>query len=121
MGHHPEGVLADQIYRTRENCSFCKENGIRLSSPKLGRSNPVTSKTDKKLESQDNIDRMEVEYEFSTEKRCYGLGRIVTRLEKTQSTSIALSVFVANLFLIQRRILFALFYLYEIFREKLSD
>ena len=117
-GHYPERVLADHIYRTRENRSFCKENGIRLSGPKLGRPNPVTSKTDKKLEYQDNIDRIEVEREFSTEKRCYGLGRIVTRLEETQLTSIALSVFVANLFKIQRRILFVLFYLYEIFRKK---
>ena len=117
-GHYPERVLADHIYRTRENRSFCKENGIRLSGPKLGRPNPVTSKTDKKLEYQDNIDRIEVEREFSTEKRCYGLGRIVTRLEETQLTSIALSVFVANLFKIQRRILSVLFYLYEILKEK---
>ena len=117
-GHYPDRVLADQIYRTRENRSFCKEKSIRLSGPKLGRPNPVTSKIDKKLEYQDNIDRIEVEREFSIEKRCYGLGRIVTRLEETQLTSIALSVFVANLFKIQRRILFVLFYLYEIFREK---
>ena len=117
-GHYPERVLADQIYRTRENRSFCKGNGIRLSGPKLGRPSPVTSKTDRKLEYQDNIDRIEVEREFSTEKRCYGLGRIVTKLEETQLTSIALSVFVANLFKIQRRILSALFYLYETFRER---
>ena len=31
------GVLTDQIYRTRENRSYCKEHGIRLSGPKLGR------------------------------------------------------------------------------------
>lgn len=49
-GHYPERILADQIYRTRENRSFCKEQGIRLSGPKLGRPNPVTTKTDKKLE-----------------------------------------------------------------------
>lgn len=117
-GHYPERILADQIYRTRENRSFCKEYGIRLSGPKLGRPNPVTTKTDKKLEYQDNTDRIAVEREFSREKRCYGLGKIVTRLEKTQLTSIALSVFVANLFKIQRRILFALFYLYEIFKKE---
>ena len=117
-GHYPERVLADQIYRTRENRNFCKENGIRLSGPKLGRPNPTTNKTDKKLEYQDNLDRIEVEREFSTEKRCYGLGRIVTRLKETQLTSIALSVFVANLFKIQRRILFDLFYLYEILKKK---
>ncbi|MQN00728.1 MAG: transposase [bacterium LCO1.1] len=36
-GHYPERVLADQIYRTKKNRKFCKENGIRLSGPKLGR------------------------------------------------------------------------------------
>ena len=117
-GHYPERILADQIYRTRENRSFCREHGIRLSGPKLGRPNPVTTKTDKKLEYQDNTDRIAVEREFSREKRCYGLGKIVTKLEETQLTSIALSVFVANLFKIQRRILFALFYLYEIFKKE---
>ena len=74
-GHYPERVLADQIYRTRENRSFCKENGIRLSGPKLGRPNPFTNKTDKKLEYQDNIDRIAVEREISNEKRCYVLLR----------------------------------------------
>ena len=78
----------------------------------------ATTKIDKKLEYQDNTDRIAVEREFSREKRCYGLGKIVTKLEKTQRTSIALSVFVANLFKIQRRILFVLFYLYEIFKKE---
>ncbi len=117
-GHYPERVLADQIYRTRDNRNFCKENGIRLSGPKLGRPNTVTAKADKKLEYQDNTDRIEVEREFSVDKRCYGMDRIVTKLEETQLTSIALSVFVANLFKIQRRILRVLFYLYEIFKVK---
>ena len=36
-GHYPERVLADQIYRTRDNRAYCKKHGIRLSGPKLGR------------------------------------------------------------------------------------
>ena len=36
-GHYPERILADQIYRTRENRKYCKMHGIRLSGPKLGR------------------------------------------------------------------------------------
>ncbi|MCI9155102.1 MAG: transposase [Ruminococcus sp.] len=27
----------DQIYRTRANRNFCKDQGIRISGPKLGR------------------------------------------------------------------------------------
>ena len=117
-GHYPERVLVDQIYRTRDNRKFCKAHGIRLSGPKLGRPNLATGKADKKVEYQDNTDRIAVEREFSREKRCYGLGKIVTRLKETQLTSIALSVFVANLFKIQRRILFVLLYFYEIFKRE---
>src|SRR5699024_9497711 len=36
-GYYPEAVLADTIYRTRENRAYGKERGIRLSGPKLGR------------------------------------------------------------------------------------
>ena len=111
-GYYPERVLADQIYRTRENRNYCKEHGIRLSGPKLGRPS-AAAKVDKKQEYQDNTDRIEVERSFSLSKRCYGMSCITTKLEETQLTSIALSVFVTNLFRIQRRILCALLHLYR--------
>ena len=109
-GYYPKRVLADQIYRTRENRSYCKEHGIRLSGPKLGRPSAAV-KVDKKQEYQDNTDRIEVERTFSLSKRCYGMDCITTKLEETQLTSVALSVFVMNLFKIQRRILYDLLYL----------
>ncbi len=109
-GHYPERVLADQIYRTRDNRLYCKKRGIRLSGAKLGRPS-TNAKTDRKQEYQDNTDRIEVERFFSRSKRCYGMGCIVTKLEETQLTSIALSVFVSNFFRIQRRILSALIWL----------
>lgn len=108
-GNYPERVLADQIYRTRTNRAYCKEHGIRLSGPELGRPSP-DAKTDKEQEYKDNTDRIEVERYFSRSKRCYDLGCIITKLEETQLTSIALSVFVSNLFRIQRRILLRLFW-----------
>lgn len=111
-GHYPVRVLADQIYRTRENRRYCKEHGIRLSGPKLGRPGK-TVKEDRKQEYQDNTDRIEVERSFSLGKRCYGMGLIVTKLKETQLTSIALSVFVMNLFKIHHRILSVLFYMYD--------
>ena len=36
-GHYPSRILADKIYRNRENLSYCKKHGIRLSGPALGR------------------------------------------------------------------------------------
>lgn len=74
----------------------------------------ANAKADKKQEYQDNTDRIEVERRFSLSKRCYGMGCIVTKLEETQLTSIALSVFVMNLFMIQKQILCTLFYLYRV-------
>lgn len=111
-GCYPERVLADRIYRTRENRNYCRDHGIRISGPKLGRPG-VRTKADKKQEYQDNSDRIEVERTFSLSKRCYGMGCIVTKLEETQLTSIALSVFVTNLFKIQRRILYAFLCLFQ--------
>lgn len=108
-GSYPERVLADQIYRTRNNRAYCKDYRVQLSGPKLGRPS-ANAKTDKKQEYQDNTDRIEVERYFSRSKRCYGLGCIVTKLEETQLTSIVLSVFVSNLFRIQKRIFLRLFW-----------
>ena len=68
----------------------------------------MKNKKEKKQEYQDNTDRIGIEREFSLEKHSYGLGLITTKLEQTQLASIALSVFVANLFKMQRRILCAL-------------
>ena len=114
-GYYPERVLADQIYRTRENRGYCKEHGIRLSGPKLGRPG-ATAKEDKKQEYKtqmrlDNTNRIEVERSFILSKRCYGMSCITTKLEETQLTSIALSVLVTNLFRIQKRILCAFLHL----------
>lgn len=111
-GYYPKRVLADQIYRTRENRKYCRERGIRLSGPRLGRPG-ADAKVDKKQEYQDNTDRIEVERSFSLSKRCYGMGCIVTKLEETQFTSVALSVLVTNLFKIQKRIFCAFLYLFQ--------
>ena len=83
----------------------------------LGRPS-ATAKVDKKQEYQDNTDRIEVERTFSLSKRCYGMSCITTKLEETQLTSIALSVFVTNLFRIQRRILCALLHLFRFWYDR---
>ncbi len=42
-GCYPESVHADKIYRTRVNRAWCKERGIRLSGPPLGRVRPKSA------------------------------------------------------------------------------
>lgn len=56
-----------------------------------------------------------MEHRFSLTRHCYGMEKVMTRLEDTQLTSIALSVFVANIVRMQQRILSSLFYLLDIF------
>lgn len=106
-GHYPARALVDQIYRTRKNRDYCKEHGIRMSGPKLGR---PSRKASTKEEYQDNTDRIEVERFFSLDKRCSGAGLIMTRLSDTTLSSIALSVFVTNLFAIPAGIIFLLYF-----------
>lgn len=107
-GHYPQRVLVDQIYRTRANRNYCKRKGIRISGPKLGRPSK-NNENDKALEYKDNVDRIEVERTFSLSKRCYGMSLIKTKLKETTMATIALSVFVTNLFKIQSRHFFQLF------------
>jgi hypothetical protein len=95
-GCYPEAVLADQIYRSRGNLLFCKEHGIRLSGPPLGRPSP-NKKRERKLEQQDMRDRNAVEGEFGVGKRRYGPGRIMARLKETAESIIALQFLVMNL------------------------
>ena len=35
--HYPERILADKVYWNRNNLSYCREYGIRLLGPSLGR------------------------------------------------------------------------------------
>jgi len=95
-GHYPERVLADKIYRNRKNLQYCKEHGIRLSGPALGRPKKGMH-PDRKLEYIDNADRVEVERAFSLSKRSFGLGLIRTKLEVTTRGAIALSILAMNL------------------------
>jgi IS5 family transposase len=106
-GHYPERVLVDQIYRNRKNREYCKEHNIRISGPKLGRPSQKASTTE---EYQDNTDRIEVERFFSLDKRCNGAGLIMTKLAETTLASIALSVFVTNLFAIPTGNFFLLYF-----------
>lgn len=107
-GHYSERILADKIYRNRNNLAYCKERGIRLSEPARGRLKKNAG-TDKKVEYKDNADRIAVERAFALAKQKYGLGLIASRLDETTKSSIALSIITMNVERICRFIL-RLFY-----------
>ncbi len=51
-GHDPERGLADTIFRSRENMKYCKQHGIHLNGPNLGKpyADQVIQKQQRKLE-----------------------------------------------------------------------
>jgi IS5 family transposase len=103
FGYYPESVHADQIYQTRENKKYCKDNDIRMTGKKLGRPAKVTEKNKEKLEQekqqryQDDIDRIIVESKFGVGKRRYGMGLIRSKLKETSETDIYMTALVLNL------------------------
>lgn len=98
-GCYPERILADKIYRSRQTLAFCKEHGIRLSGPALGKppKDPVLSLRAKRHEYQDSCDRNAVEGIFGTGKTAYGLARISAHLQETTVCVIGVALLLLNL------------------------
>lgn len=98
-GSYPDRILADKIYRTRDNLSYCKKHGIHMNGPKLGR--PTKDKElyaqQCRQEKMESGERNAVEGEFGTGKRNYGLNRLTARLKETSETQIHLIFMVMNL------------------------
>lgn len=95
-GHYPSRILADKIYRNRENLSYCKAHGIRLSGPALGRPRKDEAR-DKAQDYRDECERVEVERRFSLAKRKCGMGLVTAKLQQTAAHVIAMSILVLNL------------------------
>ncbi|MCP3955184.1 MAG: transposase, partial [Desulfobacterales bacterium] len=75
FGNYPASIHADTIYRTRKNRKFCKEHGIRLSGPALGRppGQIEKRKAAQKQARQDELDRIPIEGKFGQGKRRFSL------------------------------------------------
>ena len=95
-GVYPEHVLADKAYHNRENHQYCKERGIRMSDPKLGR--PPRDKAlylqqllEERLKSGE---RNAIESAFGVGKRRYGLN--LERIQKTSEVAIHVCILTMN-------------------------
>ena len=76
-GCYPESVHVDKIYRTKANRAYCKERGIRMSGPPLGRPPKEVSKEKKKEARSDERVRNAIEGKFGQGKRRFSLGRVI--------------------------------------------
>jgi len=109
FGAYPEAILADKLYRNRENLRYCKEQGIRLSGPRLGRPKAADIQADREQAYQDSCQRNMVEGRIGVSKRRYGLSRIMAYLPETALNEAAMQIFVMNVAHLIRRFL-RLFY-----------
>jgi hypothetical protein len=125
FGFYPVSVHVDKIYRTRENRRYCKAKGIRLSGPPLGR--PIDEaellKEQKKLQYQDEIDRIAVEGKFGQGKRRFSLARVMTKLAQTSEVSIVVAFIVMNLEKILSGVISFLLFVWKwlLERQRLED
>ncbi|WP_029630360.1 IS5 family transposase [[Scytonema hofmanni] UTEX B 1581] len=96
-GYYPESVHVDKIYRTRENRAWCKERGIIMSGPALGRPPVNVSKEKKKQDLESERIRNCIEGKFGQAKRRFSLNRVMAKLSHTSLTAIAITFLVMNL------------------------
>jgi hypothetical protein len=98
-GVYPAVVQCDAIYRTKMNRQFCKEKGIRMSGPALGRRPKETVHNNKigKQMRKDEAERVEIEGCIGTLKRRYTWNRVYARLATTTVTWIWIAAIVYNL------------------------
>ena len=115
FGSYPVSIHADQIYRTRGNIKFCRKHGIRLSGPALGRppSQIEERKAAQRQVRQDELDRIPIEGKFGQGKRRFSLSKIMSKLECTSETAIAVVFLVMNLEKWLTSLLFSLFLLLQ--------
>ena len=126
FGCYPESLHVDRIYSSRANRVFCKERGIRISAPPLGR--PPTDPNLELIRQQreDEKFRNAIEGKFgqaksgATPRRCktqgnahqdrrFSLGRIMAKLSDTAESSIAITFLVMNLELLWKQFFVLLF------------
>lgn len=121
-GYYPDRILADQIFRNRENRQYCKEHNIHINGRPLGRpsKDEATYRAQIELERAESGERNAIEGKFGEAKRRYGLDRIMTRLQGTSETQIQLVFLVMNLKKILRD-LFIFFFngAFGLFEEKI--
>jgi hypothetical protein len=118
-GYYPSSVHVDRIYRTRENRAWCKDRGIRISGPPLGRPPKNVSKETKKQALDDEKFRNAIEGKFGQAKRRYSLNCIMSKLPETSETSISITFLVINLSTLLRQV-YCLFMSLFLYSSKLS-
>ena len=96
FGFYPNTIIGDRVYGNRNNRNYCKSKGIRLSGPGLGRKSEDARDAEYEQIYRDSCKRNAIEGDYGTEKRKYGMDRIMAKLDNTTLTAISVGNFVKN-------------------------
>jgi hypothetical protein len=113
-GFYPKALLVDKLYRNRNNITYCKERGIRISGPRLGRPKKRPSEPEKRQAAKDSGERNAIEGRFGVAKRRFGLGLTMAYLLETSKTEAALQVFCMN---VSRKMRLAAIFIFSFFKR----
>jgi len=123
MHTSPFAVETTRLLPVGCGIGFCKNHGIRISGPALGRPERQTEENkerllkQKQLARQDEGDRNAIEGKFGQGKRRYNLGRIMSKLATTSETTIGVIFLVMNLDRAFLRIFQQLVFYYHLLRN----
>jgi len=97
-GHYPEWIIADSIYHTKANKTFCQQNYIKLIGKRLSKRalSKMTLKERKEHRKLHNS-RNHVEGKFGQGKNGYELNEIKAKYANTSASWIAAVYFVMNI------------------------
>jgi transposase, IS5 family len=97
-GYYPEWIIADSIYHTKANKTFCQQNHIKLIGKRLSKRalSKMTSKERKEYRELHNS-RNHVEGKFGQGKNGYELNEIKAKYANTSASWIAAVYFVMNI------------------------
>ncbi|KRK14105.1 hypothetical protein FD22_GL000185 [Loigolactobacillus coryniformis subsp. coryniformis KCTC 3167 = DSM 20001] len=112
-GHYPDEVLADTLYRNRENLKLCKDLGIRICGPKLGR-HPKHVNTEQRRKDTDAENRRgAIERRFAFMKGSLGLDLVNTRTAESLAVKIDEAIVLSNVLALMRVFAIPIFVLAE--------
>jgi len=97
FGMLPSRIIADTIYRNRENRALCKDLKITLSGLPLGRRSAEKYRQQLKEHLKDCGIRNEIEGKIGTAKTRYGMARIRAHLPESGISVMVLSLMAMNL------------------------
>ncbi|MDT2438216.1 transposase, partial [Enterococcus avium] len=95
-------VLADTLYRNRANLKLCKDLGIRVCGPKLGR-HPKHVDAEKRRQDTDAENRRgAIERRFAFMKGSLGLDLVNTRTAESLVVKIDAAIVLSNVLTLMR-------------------